>query len=203
MPGPTTDIEIMSNAALLLGKKPFTTIDDADEFAVSVQAFFDMLVPSELAKIGWKFAKKQIEISEIAGFDPDFAEYDTAYALPGDFLMLVRLYPNIPFQIFENRLYASHNGELKMEYNYQVPVTSWSDPFKEFMTYSLAAAVGSAVAENEKLVLRLEQKASQARATAMFVDGQNSPNRSIQSNPWIEARYGRYGNPRYNGRGWY
>jgi hypothetical protein len=203
MTGPTTDIEIMSDAALLLGKKPFTTIDDADEFAVSVQAFYDLLVPSELSKVAWKFAKKQVQLSQIAGFDPDFAEWDTAYALPGDFLMLVRIYPNVPFQIFEDRIYTTHDGELKIEYNYQVPVTKWLAPFKEFMTYSLAAAVGSAVAENDKLVQRMEAKASQARAIAMFVDGQNSPNRSIQSDPWLEARYGRYGNPRYNGRGYW
>jgi hypothetical protein len=199
MPGPTTPIEIMANAALLLGKKPFTSIDDADEFAVSMQAFYDMLAESELAKIGWKFAKKQIQLSQIAGFNPDFAEYSTAYALPGDFLTLIRLYPNVPFQIFEKRIYTCGTvGTLKLEYNYQVPVTSWSGPFKEFMCYSLAAAVGSAVAENEKLVVRLEQKASQARAVAMFVDGQNSPNRPIQSIPWISVRYGnnRYGNRR-------
>lgn len=193
MAGPTTAIEIMSNAALLLGKKPFTTIDDADEFAVSVQAFYDLLSASELSKIGWKFAKKQVQLARIAGFDPDFAEYSSAYALPGDFLTLIRLYPNIPFQIFENRIYTGGTvGTLKIEYNYEVPVTMWSAPFKEFMCYSLAAAVGSAVAENEKLVMRLEQKASQTRSVAMFVDGQNSPNRAIQSNPWIEARHSRY-----------
>lgn len=199
MAGPTTEIEIQSNAALLLGKKPFTTIDDADEFAVSVKAFYDLLVPSELSKIAWKFAKKQEQLSLIAGFDPDFAEYSSAYALPGDFLMVVRIYPNLPYQVFEDRIYTSHTGELKMEYNYNVPVTKWINPFKEYMCYALAAAVGSAVAENENLVNRLEQKASQARATAMFVDGQNSPTRAIQSNPWVEVRRGRYGDPRFIG----
>ena len=194
MSTPTTDIEIMSNASLLLGKKPFTTIDDADEFAISVQAFYDMLKGSELSKIGWKFAKRQQQISQVAGFNPDFAEYSAAYSLPGDFLTLIRLYPRVPFQIFENRIYTSGTtGTLKLEYNFEVPVTMWSAPFKEFMCYSLAAAVGSAVAENENLVVRLEQKAAQTRSVAMFVDGQNSPNRAIQSNPWLEARYGRRG----------
>lgn len=203
MAGPTTEIEIQSNAALLLGKKPFTTINDADEFAVSVKAFYDLLVPSELSKIGWKFAKKRVQLSKFNSFDPDFAEWNTAYALPGDFLMCVRPYPNVPFQIFENRIYTNTGGELKMEYNYQVPVTRWLAPFKEYITYALAAAVGSAVAENEKLIERLEQKASQARASAMFVDGQNSPNRSIQSNPWIEVRHGRGNWPHWsNGRFW-
>ena len=53
---PTTDIEIMSDAVVLLGRKAFTTIEDSNEFAVSVQKFYDLLVSSELAKNTWKFA---------------------------------------------------------------------------------------------------------------------------------------------------
>lgn len=197
MAGPTTDIEIMNIAALLLGKNPFTTVDPKDKFAVSMQTFFDLLKESELGKIAWKFAKKQIQLSQIAGFDPDFAQWNAAYALPSDFLLLVRLYPSIPFQIFENRIYANQTGKLKIEYNHEVPVTSWPAPFKEFMANQLAANVGAASAENENLVARLEGKASQLRSIAMFVDGQNSPNVAFQSNPWIEVRFNGGGRGRY------
>jgi len=195
--GPTTEIEIQSNAALILGKKPFTSISDSDQFALSVQKMYAMLVPGELGSNNWKFAKKQVQLSQVAGFDPDFAEWSTAYDLPTDLLCVSRLFPNVRFQIFENRIYTSSAGELKLEYAYDAPVTSWSAAFKIFITYRIAADMALSVAENPQLAQILEGKTQRARATAMFIDGQNSPGVGIQSNPWLEVR-----GSRYNNSGW-
>lgn len=186
--GPTTDIEIMSNAAVILGKSAFTTIEDADEFAVSLQKFYDMLVPSELSKVHWKFSKKQQELSLVSGFDPDFAQFTSAYDLPADFLSAVRVYPSVHYQIFGKRIYTSTTGKLQMEYNYQVPVTYWSNPFKEYMVFALASAAAMSVTENPSLVQMVQNERHRARAEAMWVDAQNSPNVPFQSQPWIECR---------------
>lgn len=193
--GPTTPIEIQSNAALLLGKKPFTTIDDSDQFALSIQKFYDMLVPSELGSGAWKFAKKHVQLGQIAGFDPDFAEYNTAYALPGDMLNVVRVYPPVWYQIFENRLYTGSTGELSMEYTYNAPVTSWLPNFKTFMSATIALNQAMAVAENDRLIEKLAALRREERGKAMFTDGQNSPNRQIQSSPWTECRAARFNRP--------
>lgn len=190
--GPTTPIEIQSNASLLLGKKPFTTIDDADQFALSIQKLYDMLVPSELASLAWKFSKKQVELSRINGFDPDFAEFSSAYALPGDYLNVVRVYPYVHFQIFSDRIYTTTTGTLKMEYTYNAPVTRWLPNFKTYMAAKIALYQAFSVTENRGLVQELKQIISQERAAAMFTDGQNSPNRGIVSNPWVEVRGSRY-----------
>ena len=191
MSSPTTDIEIMSTAVVLLGKKAFTTIDDADEFAVGVQKFYDLLVESELAQNAWKFCKGHVQLSQVAGFDPDFAEFNTAYDLPADFLSLVRLYPNINYQIFERRIYTSGTGVLKLEYNRDVPVTRWSAPFKEYMVYALAAKLAPAVTENPQIAQQMKSERDLVRTTALYIDAQNSPNQPIQRNPWIAVRTGR------------
>ena len=188
MSAPTTDIEIMSTAAVLLGKKAFTTIDDADEFAVSMQKFFDLLVASELAKNVWQFARTFAQLSQVAAYDPDFAEYSTAYDLPADMLAVIRLYPNINYQIYGTRLLTASSGELKMAYNYIVPVSKWSAPFKEYMVYSLASKMAMSVTENANLIGMMKMERESARAIAMYVDSQNSPNVPIQSAPWIEVR---------------
>ena len=189
MSGPTTPIEIMSNAAVLLGKAPFTTIEDANEFAVSMQMFYDLLVPSELAKNIWKFSMKIVQLSQVAGFDPDFAYYNVAYDLPADFLAMVRVYPDVPFQIFGRRIYCSSQGKLQIQYTYDVPVTYWSNPFKEYMVYCLAAKLAPSVCENAQLTQVMMLERDRARANAMYTDSQNSPTVPIQSNPWREIRY--------------
>lgn len=188
MAGPTTDIEIMSNAAVLLGKRAFTTIADADEFAVSSQKFFDMLVETELASNHWNFCKKQVQLSRVAGFDPDFAEFNSSYDLPADFLSLVRLFPMINYQIFERNIYTAGQGALKIEYNYNVPVTRWSAPFKQYMVYSLAVDVGFATTENPKIIAEIKANRNRIYTTAMYVDSQNSPNKPIQMNPFVDVR---------------
>lgn len=188
MSAPTTDIEIMSNAAVLLGKRAFTTIEDADEFAVSLQKFYDMLVPSELTQSHWKFAKKYVQLSKVSNFTPDFAEWSTAYDLPGDLLAVVRIYPNVNYEIFGQRLYTGASGVLKMEYTYQVPVSQWPAPFKTFIVYSLAENLAFSVAEDPKLAQMLESKRQEMKAQAMWVDAQSAPNKAIRSKPWINAR---------------
>lgn len=197
--GPTTAIEIMSNAALLLGKRPFTTIDDADAFALSLQKLYDMIVPDELSSNAWKFAKKQVELSRIAAFDPDFAEFSSAYALPSDLLNVVRVYPATYYQIFEDRIYTNTTSTLKMEYTYNAPVTKWNANFKTFMAASIALYQAMAVAENDRLVQKLDMLVRTSRAKAMYTDGQNSPNIMIQSVPWLTCRGTRYGWFRGNG----
>ena len=193
MAAPTTDIEIMSTAVVLLGKKSFTSIDDADEFAVGVQKFYDLLVDSELAQNAWKFAKKQVQLSLVAGFDPDFAQFNSAYDLPADFLSLVRLYPNLNYQIFERRIYTAGSGTLHIEYNHNVPVSRWSAPFKEYMVYALAAKLAPSVTENPKISQDMRTERDLIRTTAMYIDAQNSPNQPIQRNPWIAVRTGSRG----------
>ena len=198
--GPTTPIEIQSNAALLLGKKPFTSIDDADGFALSIQALYDMVVPSELGSGAWKFAKKQVQLSQINGFDPNFAEFNAAFALPNDMLNVVRIYPNVHYQIFQNRIYTSTGSSLKMEYTFNAPVTRWNAPFKTYITCQIAAMSAASVAENANLVQRFDQMAAKALAQAMYLDGQNSPNRNFVDEPWIRVRSSRY--QRSNGGGY-
>jgi len=199
MSGPTTSIEIMSNAVVLLGRKSFTTIDDASEFAVSVQMFYNLLVPSELAKNIWKFSMKIVQLSQVAAFDPDFAYYNVAYDLPADFLAMVRVYPDVPFQIFGRRLYCSSHGKLQIQYTYDVPVTYWSAPFKEYMVYCLASKLAPSVSENAQLTQIMMIERDRARSIAMFVDSQNSPSFPIQSNPWRDVRFN---GSVYGGHGW-
>lgn len=190
--GPTTPIEIQSNAALLLGKKPFTTIDDADAFALSIQKLYDMVVPAELGSGAWKFAKRQTQLSLINGFDPDFAEFSSGYDLPGDALNVVRIYPNVHYQIFENRIYTNTTSTLHMEYTYSVPVTRWNAPFKAYITAKIASLSAASVAENANLMQALKMEAKEYMVKAMFLDGQNSPNRNLIDEPWIRVRGSRY-----------
>ena len=194
MAGPTTPIEIISAAAILLGREPLTTIDTKDKFGVSAQMFYDLLVDSEIAQNHWKFCKKEVQLSKVAGFDPDFSAWNAAYDLPADFLALVRLDPNINYQIFGKRIYtANSTASLKMEYTYNTPVTFWSAPFREYIVYALAAKLAISQALDANLAQALMSERNLLRSTAMYIDAQNSPNVPIQRNILIDSRRSGYG----------
>ena len=187
MAGPQTSIEIMSNAAVILGQAPFTTISDSDKFAKSIQAIYSMMVPSILTESHWKFARK-IQQLNLSVDEVDFAEWSNAYNLPSDLLSVYRLYPNVNYEVVGNQIYTGTSGKLKLEYIYEVPVSKWSEPFKEYFVYALAAKLAMSVAEDRSMAQYLEQLAAQKKSSAMWVDAQNSPSKGIKSKPWVNVR---------------
>jgi len=190
--GPTTPIQIMSNAAMILGKSPFTSIDQANKLALSLQKAYDSIIPGELGSLNWGFAKKVIQLSLNAGVNPNFAEWTNIYDLPPDFLIISRVWPPVDYQVYENKLYTNTDQALWMEYGYNAPVTSWVPPFKKYAQYLLAEEVGISSTENPQIYQTIQIGLKTWRAKAMFSDSQNSPSKTIWSQPWITARYGRH-----------
>lgn len=188
MSGATTPIELMSSAAILMGKRPFATIIQADDFAVSLQQIYEQMVPALLASPEWNFSTKIVQLSESATVVPDFAEFSTAYALPGDFLAFKRLFPNVRHQRVGQYIYTPASGNLDLEYIAQTPVTSWTEPFKWYVIYELAFAVSLSNAEASQLAAAFSQKSQEWKIKAMWLDSQGSTSRAVQRKPWVDAR---------------
>lgn len=186
--GPATDIEVMSLAAQLLGKNPFTTVDQGGEFALAVQSLYNALVPSELANNNWRFNTFIWSLNLINNFDPQFAQWHYAYQLPPDYLALVQIFPPVQFQIFQNYIFTGFGGQLKIEYRSQVPVSYWPKYFSLYMAVQLAWYLAPSVAVNANLEKLLGQRLIETRSKAMFSDAQSHPNIGIVSKDWIQAR---------------
>lgn len=190
--GPTTEIEIISNAVMLCGKAPFSTIDDGGEFALSAQALYNQKMPSLMSQPHWRFNMKIQQLQQIANFDPDFQTWQYAWQLPSDYLSFETLDPIIDYQIFGERVYTRSGSPLKLSYRTQLPVSKWPVYFREYAVYELAVGLAFSVAESDGLEAKLKQELVEIRAMAMFIDAQNHPNVPIQNRPWISARAGWY-----------
>ncbi len=186
--GPTTEIEIVSAAFVLNGKDPVQSYDEAGKAGLAAKALYDMTISSILTYPHFRFNTKTTTLQLIANFDPDFDQWNFAYQLPHDFLSLIRLYPNINFQIFQDRIYSASNSKLQMEYRYQVPVSKWSPPMREYAVYEIAIGLGISIAESAQLYEALKKQHFEKRAMALFVDSQNHPQRPMQNSSWIAVR---------------
>lgn len=186
--GPTTEIEIISNALILNGKSKISSAQAGGRDYTNAKALFDQLASNAMSHPSWRFNVKIVQLQLLANYDPDFAGFNYAWQLPADFLSLKRLDPNIPFQIYEDRIFTTGSSPIKLAYNTQKPVSKWPVYFRNFMVYELAYALAKGISEDAKLTADLKADRHSYRSQGRFIDSQNHPNVAIQSTPWISIR---------------
>ena len=186
--GPTTEIEIIALAFVLNGKEPVTSLDEAGAAGRAAKQYYDAMVSTILSYPHFRFNTKTTYLQLLANVHPTFDNWQYAYQLPADFLSLGRLWPNIPYQIYQDQIWAASNSPLQMEYRFQVPVSKWSPAMRMYAAYELAVAMGLSIAESEQLYKDLKAEVIEKRAMALFVDSQNHPQRNAQNSTWIGVR---------------
>lgn len=189
MASPMTKIEIISNASILLGNKEITDLSSSGDFGVAAESAYDLLLDAEIGSNRWRFAAKIEELSFIGALSPDFNQWNYEYQLPADYLSMQRVYPNINYEIFGDRLYSPSSGTLQAEYfSSSPPVTKWTAPFKTYFTYLLAEHLAISTTENAAVIRTISQGVSKWAAYALHSSSSSRPNRIMQSQPYITVR---------------
>ncbi|MHA1447891.1 MAG: hypothetical protein ACTSP4_00525 [Candidatus Hodarchaeales archaeon] len=187
---PLTKVQIISSAVNLLNKGPITSIAGAGNFTTSAEDTFDYLLPSEISKHDWRFATAIAQLSRLVQ-TPIIDNYEYIYALPADYLTLVRLYPQTyDFQIYQNSTLYANATELKIEYRFVPDVTRLPSYFVEYFIDLLASRLALTGAASETLAADLIKMASEKKIEAMAVDAKAHPNIAIVDSPLIDIRNG-------------
>lgn len=190
MSSPTTQIEIISNVSILLGNREITDLSTAGAFGVAAESAYDLLLDAEIGTNRWRFAAKTEELSLIGALSPDFAEWNYEYQLPADYLSMQRLFPNIPYEIFGDRVYTGSSTSVSAEYYSSSPaVTLWSAPFKAYFTYLLASHLAVSTTENDRVIAKINDGLTRWSAFALFSSSTSRPNRPLASQRYITVRF--------------
>jgi hypothetical protein len=153
----TTRTQICKQAIMRLGSSE-TLIKQPMVFANS---FYDQTLEELLSDVPWAFAKKQLSIT--ADSAPPTQGFTKKYALPADFLQLIRV-ENIDssenfgqWEIVGGFLHTDLGSPVKIDYTWkQTDVTKFPPPFTEALIARLAA----------KISMPLTQKGEIAQAMA-------------------------------------
>jgi hypothetical protein len=153
----TTRTQICKQAIMRLGSSE-TLIKQPMVFANS---FYDQTLEELLSDVPWAFAKKQLSIT--ADSAPPTQGFTKKYALPADFLQLIRV-ENIDssenfgqWEIVGGFLHTDLGSPVKIDYTWkQTDVTKFPPPFTEALIARLAA----------KISMPLTQKSEIAQAMA-------------------------------------
>jgi hypothetical protein len=155
-----TSISMCSNALLMIGHGTISSFTEGGSGAEAASNLYDSTYESLLSAHRWRFAAAKSQLSQLT--DTPLNDWTYAYQLPSGYLMGISVYPNVEYEIYEDKLYSDSND---LAAQFAIPVTG---------NRSLA----------EIYTLKFESQLKRAR----FADSQSRPQAGIVDSPFIEAR---------------
>lgn len=188
-----TKLQLISDALVLLGEKPLSTLTD-DRYGATVGTrLFERIYENELQSNRWRFAMKKAALSAVS--DDPLNEWQNGFALPADMLLPIGVYPSVPYEIYGDELWTNA-ASIDLDYMFKPSIpdtTPGSAPavpahFAMLLTYALARDMVKAITESDNGVQIFEAKYVRQRDRAMFADAQGRPNKVVTHNPFVQAR---------------
>jgi len=177
--------DIVSQALLYIGEAPISSFSEGTAGLVASN-LYDITRDDLLTAYRWRFAVGKNSLSRLA--DTPHNEWQYAFQLPADLLMLIRTYPNSLYEVYEDKLY-SNNATVDIDYVFRPKSAAFPAYFVKALGYKLASEFSISITNNQTMADRMEDRYLKAIAKAKFNDSQGRPNVAVQSRPWIEARH--------------
>jgi hypothetical protein len=184
-----TKVQVISNALTMIGKGPIIALG-VDQTSSAAEQAFDFLFTSDISKNQWRFASKIVQLSALDETLPTILNWRYIYQLPGDYLSLIRLYPNIRrFEIYEDNTLYCNSNVLWLEYVFQPNITKVPNYFWEYFACKLGAYLALSSAVNPQISTYLDGQAAMKKFEAMAIDAKNRPQSPIADAPIIANRF--------------
>lgn len=190
--------QIIQGALVLLGYPLIQSIDAGGPAAEAMLNIIDGLLAADLSSPNWRFSTKAADLSLIAGVDPNFIWYHTAYQLPSDCLAVWQIWPNVPYDIFGEQLWTYGATQpiapnqtpmrLQIQYRHVAPYSMMPASYLMYFQYLLACTVAPGVTDDPKVIQLLQADMAKWRSQAMVVNSQGKPNHGLTNSRWIGAR---------------
>lgn len=182
---PSSKLDMISAALVLIGDKPLSSLD-ADRVAATVAAqLYDSTLENALTGYRWRFATGKASLAQLT--DTPLNDYSYAYQLPSDLLYVQRVFPTSDYELFEDNLY-SNLSSVQIDYTYRPPESELPAYFVKAMEYELAAQFAISVTDSMTYFERYRAEADLAWKQARFKDSSQRPNRAIIRNPFVDVR---------------
>ncbi len=174
-----TKTSIISLSVMLLGHKPVTTLDNADDLVISAEQAFDILLPSVLGTGNWRFAITISQLSLSTQIPPIQTGWQNIYLLPSGYLKNIRIIPqNYVYEIYADSEIWCNWGTLSpvyMEHAFLPAISQLPAVFVNYFIYEIASFLALSNAQKPDYFSALEAKRVLQLAIAAATDAQNRP----------------------------
>lgn len=183
----STDIDMASNALILLGDNPISSFTEAGFGATAAANLYNETYRDLLATHPWSFAFKEQYLNQLTSTPENVTGYTYAYQLPTDLIRIWETMENADYVIVGDKLYSNMN-KILLRYVYQVDETSLPPHFVKTMEYKLAAEFAPFIGEQVQLANFYEQKYMMQLGKAMAIDSSSRPQVGIVDSPIVDVR---------------
>lgn len=180
-----TDIDMASNALVLIGDDPISALSED----VAAANLYASTYEHVLSEHPWSFALKEQYLSRLSQAPDRETGYAYAFQIPPDLIRMWAIMPVSQYRIVGELLYSNTNT-LLARYVYKVAETSLPAHFVKAMEYKLASEFSMSVAEDENKMQIFHRMYIDALGQAMAKDSAQHPYEGIKRNP-IRARRSR------------
>lgn len=182
-----SDIDIASNALLLIGDEPISAFTEAGAGATAAANLYANSYEQLLSEHPWSFAFKEQNLSRLSQVPDAKTNYKYAFQLPADLIRLWAIIPHSDYIIIGSLLY-SNSTELLARYIFKPAESGLPPHFVEALQYKLASDFAISVTEDRVKAEYYTAKADRAMSKAKSVDSQGRPQQAIIDSPFIDVR---------------
>jgi len=182
-----TDIDMCSNALLLIGEETISSFTQAGHGATVAANLYSDTYTALLAEHPWTFALKEQYLSRLSQAPDDDTGYQYAFQVPTDCIRIWSLMPNHIYSVVGSLIYSNHPTIL-CRYVYKVAEALLPAHMVKAIEYKLASEFSVSITEDFNKAAFYEQKFMMALGKAKSIDSQNYPNVAIQHQPLIDVR---------------
>jgi hypothetical protein len=188
----TTAVSICSNALMMLGKDPISSMLEDNDRAKYCANLYPALRDALLRKHFWNCAIKRVLLSPDA--TPPAYGYTAQFPLPSDFLRLYEVgRPGAfvtDFQL-ENRMILANAAALPLRYVWRNDnEDNWDSGLVDTATIMMAALLAYPITQSTSLRDSMKEEAARTLREAKAIDGQENPSETFGDEfPLLAGRY--------------
>ena len=183
-----SDIEIASNALLLIGDEPISSFTEPGSGAKVAANLYPTTYVAALSHHPWSFARKFQKLSKLTAKPDPLTNFSVAHQLPSDMARLWAIFPRTNY-LLANDLLLSNQDDLLALYTFKVAETQLPPHFVEALEFKLAGKFAIPITEDENKAALYNRMAKDAMAMATTIDSQQAPQVPIQSSPFVDVRF--------------
>lgn len=192
MAGNTSKIELISNALILIGDAPISSLSDPGAGAIAAANLYDSTYRNMLSIHRWRFAVKTARLSRLVA-EPDTG-FQYQFQLPTDHLYLIRVKSGVnrgstrDFEIYEDKLHTNRS-DVYIDYIYLVAEDKLPAWFAKAMEFHLASLLAIPVTGNSTRADYYRAQYEMQLKRAKHADASERPNVEIEDKPFIDVRF--------------
>ena len=185
MAGLQSRVQLVSNALLLLGGQPISSLTDGSTGALLGANLFENTYLEMLSSHRWRFAVKSLKLSKLTQ-SPD-TDFNYAFQLPADLVYLIKA-DVANYEVYEKELHSNAN-DVTIDYTYRVEEDTLPAYFAKALEYNLAAQFAVPLTGDMSKGQYYNQAFLNAVKKAKFADSTQRPGDAFVSSPYTDVRY--------------